>query len=217
MLTLYHFKGSPWCWKARIALAEKGIEHEAIVPENRESNPGFRKLTPIGKVPVLVLEDGTSVYESTIINEYLEDRYPTPPLMPNDPADKARARMIEEIADAYLAPALRRVFLARYRYEKGKIWRLPAVDTVAEEEGMREAAKYLDYLDREAEGQEYFLTQFSLADIGLIPPLTRTARFLDLPLQQKWPSLASWVERVLSRPSVSSTAPPPYVIEEGTA
>ncbi len=217
MLKLYHFHGSPWCWKARIALTEKGIEHEAIVPENRENNPEFRKLTPIGKVPVLVLEDGTSVYESTIINEYLEDRYPTPPLMPNDPADKARARMIEEIADAYLAPALRKVFLAQYRYEAGKIWRLPSIDTAAQEQGMSEAAKYLDYLDREAEGQEYFLTQFSLADIGLVPPLTRTARFLDVPLQQKWPNLASWVDCVLGRPSVTSTAPPPYVVQDDKA
>jgi len=214
MLTLYHFQSSPWCWKVRIALAEKGLEYEAIIPENRNSDPGFRKLTPIGKVPVLVLEDGTSIYESTIINEYLEDRYPAPPLMPNDPADKARARMFEEIADAYLAPALRKVFLARYRYEAGKISRLASVDTAVEQEGMTESAKYLDFLDAEAEGQEFFLTQFSLADIGLIPGLTRTARLLDLPLGQKWPNLASWVERAIARPSVSSTMPPPYVIHE---
>ena len=100
MLTLYHFESSPWCWKVRVALAEKGLEYKPVIPKNRESDPVFRKLTPIGKVPILVLEDGTGIAESTVINEFLEERYPRPPLMPADPADRARVRMIEEIGDA---------------------------------------------------------------------------------------------------------------------
>ena len=212
MLTLYHFEGSPYCWKVRIALAEKKLEYKAVVPVNRDTDPKFKALTPIGKVPVLVLEDGTSLFESTIINEFLNDRYPSPPLLPNDPADRGRARIFEEIGDAYLGPALRLIFTARYRFEAGKIYRLKTVNHEQEAEGHRIAGGYLDYLESALEGQEYFVTQLSLADIGLVPYLIRTARFLELPVSAKWPNIAAWCERMAARPSVSSTHPPPYQV-----
>lgn len=212
MLTLYQFHSSPYCWKVRICLAEKKLEYKSIVPENREADPKFKALTPVGKVPVLVLEDGTAIYESTIINEYLQDRYPQPPLLPNDPADKARARMFEDLADLYLVPALRLIFTARLRYDKGKIYRLPSVNAAQEAEGIKQSAVHLDYLESALDGAEYFVTEFSLADIGLIPALVRSSRLLHLPVQEKWPNLAAWTERMLARPSVSTTAPPPYEI-----
>ena len=212
MLTLYQFEGSPYCWKVRMTLAEKKLEYKAVVPVNRDTDPKFKALTPIGKVPVLVLEDGTSLFESTIINEFLNDRYPSPPLLPNDPADRGRARIFEEIGDAYLGPALRLIFTARYRFEAGKIYRLKTLNREQEAEGTRIAGQYLDYLDGALEGQEYFVTQLSLADIGLVPYLTRTARFLELPIPAKWPNIAAWCDRMTARPSVSSTQPPPYQV-----
>lgn len=212
MLTLYQFESSPYCWKVRITLAEKGLEYKPIVPQDRENNPQFKKLTPIGKVPVLVLEDGTSVYESTIINEFLEDRYPRPPLLPNDPADRARARMFEEIGDAYLGPSMRMVFNARYRFEAGKIYRHKTVNKQLEADGFKASGVYLDYINDAVDGQEYFVNLYSLADIGLTPYLVRTAALLDFPLAQKWPHLAAWVERVAARAAVKSTQPPPYDI-----
>ncbi|HEY3175934.1 MAG TPA: glutathione S-transferase family protein [Candidatus Polarisedimenticolia bacterium] len=212
MLTLYQFEGSPYCWKVRIALAEKKLEYKGVVPVNRDTDPKFKALTPIGKVPVLVLEDGTALYESTIINEFLEERYPSPPLLPNDPADRGRARIFEEIGDAYLGPALRLITTARYRFDAGKHYRLRTVNKEQEAEGIRVAGRYLDHLDGALEGQEYFVTQFSLADVGLVPYLVRTARLLDLPISVKWPSIGAWCERMTARPSVSSTQPPPYQI-----
>src|SRR5678815_4931879 len=86
MLTLYQYESSPYCWKVRICLTEKKLEYTPVMPVDRENDPKFKSLTPVGKVPVLVLEDGTPIFESTIINEYLQDRYPQPPLLPNDPA-----------------------------------------------------------------------------------------------------------------------------------
>ena len=215
MLTLYQFESSPYCWKVRIALAEKKVEYKTEKPVNRDTDPKFRSMTPLGKVPVLVLEDGTALFESTIINEFLDERYPSPPLMPNDPADRARVRIFEEIGDAWLAPALRLIFTARYRFEGGKVFRLKTIDRDQEAAGMKSSAHYLDYLNANLEGQEFFVTQFSLADIGLTPPLVRTARFLELPLKDKWPNIASWADRILARPSVMAAPPPPYnVVEE---
>jgi glutathione S-transferase len=211
MLTLYQFEGSPYCWKVRIVLAEKGIPFTAVIPQNREQNPAFRRLTPVGKVPVLVLEDGTAVYESTIINEYLEDRYPEHPLLPSSPAQRARARMVEETADQYLAPALRAMLLARARMEGGRWVRRPDPSEAQEAEGLRTAAPYLNHLDGLARGREYLLERFSLADVGLIPVLGRTGRAVGLPLAERWPALKAWLDRCLARPAVSSTAPPPLV------
>jgi glutathione S-transferase len=212
MLTLYQFDGSPYSWKVRIVLAEKGIPYTPIVPQKRETDPVFRALTPIGKVPVLVLEDGTAVCESTIINEYLEERYPEVPLLPSHPSDRARARMVEEIADQYLAPALRLMLTARMRFEGGTWHRRPDPSASQEDEGMRAAVPYLDHFNRLLQGRDYFLQRFSLADVGLIPVLGRSGRALNLPLAQRWPALSAWLERCLARPSVVSTTPPPMKI-----
>ncbi|MGH9870747.1 MAG: glutathione S-transferase family protein [Candidatus Polarisedimenticolia bacterium] len=212
MLTLYQFEGSPYCWKVRIVLAEKGIPWAPIVPQNRDQNPEFRRLTAVGKVPVLVLEDGTSVYESTIINEYLEERYPENPLLPAGPALRARARMVEETADQYLGPALRSMLLARARMEGGRWVRRPDPSPSQEAEGLRAATPYLDHLNRLVQGREHFLDRFSLADVGLIPVLGRTGRAVGLPLSERWPGLDAWLTRCLARPSVSSTTPAPLVI-----
>lgn len=209
MLTLYQFEGSPYCWKVRIALAEKGIPFHPVLPQSRETNPEFRRLTPVGKVPVLVLEDGTAVCESTIILQYLDERYPEIPLLPPHPADRARARMVEEIADQYLAPALRTMLLARLRFEAGQWHRRTDPSAAQETEGMRTAVPYLDHFNRMIQGREHFLHRFGMADIGLIPVLGRTGRVVNLPLAERWPALASWLERCLARPSVSTTAPPP--------
>ena len=150
----------------------------------------------------------------TVINEFLEDRYPRPPLMPADPADRARVRMLEDLGDSYLAPALRLMITARHRYEKGTWVRLKTANKEQEAEGFKQASHYLDYLNDAIEGLEFFVTTFSLADIGLTPMLCRSSKLLDLPLAQKWPHLAAWVGRHVSRESVASTQPPPLKFED---
>jgi RNA polymerase-associated protein len=94
MLTLYDAPRCPYCARARIVLAEKGVPYETVTVDlqNRparllEHNP------PHGRVPVLE-EDEWVLAESTVINEYLEERYPDPPLLPVDPAERAAARLV---------------------------------------------------------------------------------------------------------------------------
>ena len=212
MLTLYHFEGSPYSWKARIALAEKGLPFNAIVPQNRDTNPEFRRLTPVGKLPVLVTEEGTAIIESSIIMQYLDERYPEKPLLPANPAARAQARMVEEIADQYLAPALRLMLTARLRMEAGQWHRRPDPNPAQEDEGLRQAVPYLDHFNRLLQGREHFLNQFGYADIGLVPVMGRTGKAVDLRLAQRWPAIEAWLTRCLARPSVSTTAPPPMQI-----
>ena len=84
MLKLYDYPDCPFCQKVRVVLAEKDLEYEKIFVDLRKQEqklPEFLRLNPYGKVPVLVDEDEV-VYDSTVINEYLEEEYPLPRLMP---------------------------------------------------------------------------------------------------------------------------------------
>ena len=92
MLLLYDFGNSVCCQKVRITLRAKGLDWEAVrvdLFKAEQYDPEYLKLNPKGVVPTLV-HDGTPVIESTLICEYLDDTFPDPPLIPNDPA-RARA------------------------------------------------------------------------------------------------------------------------------
>src|SRR5713226_7827535 len=110
MLKLYQFPASGNSRIVRIVLSEKKLGYERInikigKGENRE--PEFLRLNPRGKVPILVHRDGeleTVVYESTIINEYLEDAFPTIALMPKEPAQRARVRLLTHLFDTGMSP-----------------------------------------------------------------------------------------------------------------
>ncbi len=92
----------------RIALSEKHIVWEPVyvnLRANEHKTPEFLAINPYGKVPVL-LDEGAVIYESTVVNEYLEDRFPDPPLMPRDPLGRAEVRLWEDFGDnAFLGPA----------------------------------------------------------------------------------------------------------------
>ena len=102
MIKLYDFLPCPFGQKIRIILAEKGLSYELIqidLTQGEQRKPDFLRLNPFGRVPVLIDEDIT-VYDSTIIAEYLEDEYPEPPLLPaiGSSALRARARTWEDFA-----------------------------------------------------------------------------------------------------------------------
>src|SRR5205809_5827709 len=95
---------SPYAQKVKIALAETGVAGEGRRPHFM-SGPAdaYAAANPRLEVPALV--DGhTRVFDSTIILEYIEDRWPTPPLLPAAPAERARVRMLEELCDTYVEP-----------------------------------------------------------------------------------------------------------------
>ena len=94
MLKLYDYPDCPFCQKVRVVLAEKDLEYEKVFVDLRkqeQKTPEFLRMNPYGKVPVLVDEDEV-IYDSTIINEYLEDEYPLPRLMPEDSQARAQVR-----------------------------------------------------------------------------------------------------------------------------
>ena len=89
MIKLYDFSLSPRARKVRITLAAKGLAYEKVpidITTGEQKTPAYLAIHPYGKVPALQ-DNGTTVYESTIIMEYLNEAYPTPPLLPDDRLD----------------------------------------------------------------------------------------------------------------------------------
>ena len=219
MLKLHHFDRSPFGWKTRMVLAEKKVPYDAIVPENKSESPAFAKLNPFRLTPVLELEDGRTIYESTIINEYLEEAYPQPPMLPRDPVERARVRMLEDTTDQYLYPVIRDLRSAQFEYAPPFLIRKkPAqVDHKLLEEAKVKIHEHLARLDQELAGRTWFGGAiFSLADAALAPPLTSTLPLLGILPDPRYPNIAAWVRRISERPSFRDSAPAePLRIKEG--
>jgi glutathione S-transferase len=188
--------------KTRIALLEKGLQWETTwldLPSGEHKKPEYLAINPVGKVPALI-DDGVVVHDSTIINEYLEDKYPQTALLPKDPAMRARARSFEDYADAYLAPSLGKILLNLRKPEAER-------DQEKIREGAHEVHDHLAYLDRELKGRQFFAGSMSLGDISFIPPLANYER-AGYKIGPEFPNLAAWWERMKSRPSFATSLPP---------
>jgi glutathione S-transferase len=144
------------------------------------------ELNPYAKVPVIVDED-VVVYESAIINEYLEEKYPQISLMPKDLGLKSRARIWIDFCNTRLQAAGGDVAHG-HEVEKAK-------------EKLRE---HLKTLDKQMAGRNYLIGDYSLADITYIPFFTRQQRY-GVSIDGSLRNLKQWVDRLLSRPAVQST------------
>lgn len=185
MLTLYDAARCPYCARARIMLAEKEIEFETTEIDLTDRPAWIYEKNSTGRVPVLE-ENAWLLPESSVILEYLEERYPEPPLLPADLGDRALARVLIFRHDAFTKP-----YYALRREEEG-----------AAEVFDRELAKLDDLLSRQP-----WLTgaAFGLADIAYVPWVLRARDMLGVELDG-FPALADWLERVLERPSVAAEA-----------
>ena len=104
-LVLYDHPLSPYAQKVKIALLEKGVSFEAHLPEGIVTGTAmeeFMAASPRGEVPALVEGDDVRLFDSTIMLEYIEDRWPQPPLLPTGPLERARVRMIEDAIDTHV-------------------------------------------------------------------------------------------------------------------
>lgn len=219
MLKLYAFDRSPFGWKVRVVLAEKKVPYDMIVPENKNEDPAFARLNPIRKTPVLVLEDGRSIYESSVIDEYLEEAFPEPPMLPKDLFERARVRMIEDTFDQYVYPVIRDLTNAQFDYQPPLLIPRKAerVDHKLLEESRGKVHQHLQRLEAELRGKIWFGGDlFSLADATHVPALTGTLRVLGVLPDAKYPALGEWIARASARPSWKAAAPKePMRIKQG--
>jgi glutathione S-transferase len=108
MIELYHFGFSTCSQKVRLVLAEKGVDfvsHEVDLLRGDQHDPKYVKLNPNHVVPTLV-HDGTALIESTLINEYLDEVFPDPPMWPSDPRRRHAARLWTKLLDEKIQAAI---------------------------------------------------------------------------------------------------------------
>jgi glutathione S-transferase len=179
--TLYTAERCPYAARARIVLAEKGLAYDAVEIDLDDKPAWLYEKNPLGKVPVYEEDEGLVLPESDVIMEYLEERYPEPPLWPADPAERALARLWLERFDDRLGGAY-------YAARRG--------------DGQEELDARLAELEQALEVQPYLSgNEYGLADIGYVPWILRALERFGVELG---PSLADWVEGVASRPAVAA-------------
>ncbi len=218
MLRLHTYDRSPFGTKVRLVLNEKGIPFEQTTPVDKATDPEFVKLNPWRLTPVLQLEDGRTIWESTVVCEYLEEAHPQPAMLPRDPYERARLRMVEDAADQYLYPAIRAVVTARFDAKPPYLFRRKpeAVDDAALKEARFKLGVQLDNFEAALGDREWFGgSMFSLTDAALAAPLTGTLRTIGELPRASCPRLEAWVGRLTARKSWAASRPEnPLTIRE---
>ena len=182
-LVLYDAPRCPYCARVRIVLAEKGIEFEVVEIDLADRPAWIYEKNPTGRVPVIE-EDGWVLPESAVIMEYLEERYPEPPLLAADPGDRALARLRIFRQDELTSP-----YYALRRGEESAGERFGAA--LARLDASLSGAPWLG-------GREY-----GLADIAYVPWLLRARDMLGVELDP-YPALSDWLARLEQRPAIAA-------------
>ena len=199
MLKLYNYPDCPFCQKVRVVLEEKDLEYETVLVDLRKQDqktPEFLQLNPYGKVPVLV-DDDTVVYDSTVINEYLEDEYPIPSLLPEDSTGRAKVRSLEDYCDNSFIPPTTMLLAQALRPEGER-------DDQRIEQAREELRRCLYYLREQLDGNQYLVgDEFTLADAAFAPRMMVLGR-LGFEFEPALAPVQTWLERVRARPSVKN-------------
>ncbi len=200
MLKLYDSPECPFCQKTRIVLAEKDLSFETIPVDlgaGEQKRPEFLKLNPFGRVPVLI-DDEVLVYDSTIINEYLEDEYPHPQLMPTDSAARARARTLEDYADNAFLLVTGQI-MHELRKPEGER------DAQRLQTARQQVMQMLAVIDGSLGGRSWLVGNFSLADVAYAPRAVILPA-LGIQLDPEWRNVAAWIQRLNQRASIHDLA-----------
>lgn len=228
MLELYHNHTSVCAAKVRFALEEKGLEwtgHYVDIFSGEQHKPEYLKLNPLGVVPTLV-QDGSVFVESTIINEYIDDAFPEVSLRPADSAARAQMRLWTKRLDDSIHQATGVVshsiayrFLQLAKSQEQVETLLKGIPDPERRERNRDliyngvdsrffigALKRFDRLLTDMEvalrqGEWLAGNEFSLADIGYAPYLTRLEHLRLTPMWEGCPKLSDWFKRIKARPA----------------
>jgi glutathione S-transferase len=195
---------SPYVRKVLVCLDLKGIDYEIdpIVPFFGDDR--FAKLSPIRRIPVLT-DDRTTLCDSSVICQYLEDRHPKPALYPLDVVARARARWFEEFADSRMGD----VFIWKLWNEVAInpfVWGKPTDKTVVEKQLREDIPSVLDYLETELPAVGFLCGDLSIADVALGAMFRNAVMSRYTVDASRWPLTAAYVARVLALDSFTRLA-----------
>ena len=202
----------PYAHRARLVLAEKNLDAHLSQIDPRNKPPGFTDLSPHGTLPVLKLGAET-LWESSVIAEYLEHRFPAPALLPDDPLARARARQWVRFADDRLYADTKRLLLARDPAEQAAA-RARVYDALRfmEREGFARAS---------AIGPYWMGEHFTLVDTTFVPWFEQRAALEKLRgfvWPDECPRLLCWYAFVARRATVrAQSRPPDWYVEQYAA
>jgi glutathione S-transferase len=227
MIELYHSVNSVCAQKVRIALAEKGLDYQGHLMTLRGDQfaPEYMKLNPNAVVPTLI-HDGRTVIESSVILYYLDEAFPSPPLMPADLHQRAAVRVFNKMIDEYVhnsctiltfATAFRPWFAglsgdeidarlakspSKKRTEYKRDVALHGLDSKFVREALEHHDKLLKTMDESLERGPWLAgAAFSLADAAVIPYILRLDLLRLGGLWRNRPRIAAWYARMRERPS----------------
>jgi glutathione S-transferase len=180
-----------------MVLHEKDVDFDVHEVNLSNKSEEFLSVSPYGKVPVLRVNE-TSLYESNIVNEYLDEVYDSPKLMPENPEERATVRSWMAFADDYFFPAVYRVRMGLQRgYSEDEI-----------QEPKEKLSDALSRLEHQLEGRQYLVGEYTLADIAHAGNFHRLRVLLksgEVRLH-KYPNVTAWMERVEGRESYKRSA-----------
>jgi len=207
-VTLYSMSGSPYAWRAWLALVHKGVAftHRTMSYDAGDfKSEEFRKLTPRRRVPVLV-DDEFALYESAAIVEYVEERWPQPSLFSADLRQRAVERRLVREADSYFAERMERLVeavLFTPEAERDSAHIADVCSRLKSEYALWETLLAGDYLSG----------ALSAADYALYPLTALVARMASrnptlIPADLAGPKVIAWMRRMQTLPTVQATWPP---------
>jgi glutathione S-transferase len=195
-MKLYNMNLSNFATKCRIAIYDKGCQVDITpVPGNDLKSPEYLKIYPFGKTPSLDA-DGTMIGESEVINEYLEEKFPNPPLLPKSPEARAKTRGFTRFHDLYLEPPIRALFGQMNPKTR---------DQKLVDEKLADIKTRLDQVEAMLPASGFASGDFSLADCALAPTLFFATNLLPafgLKALDGRPKIAAYWNHVQTRPSV---------------
>ncbi|MEM7171140.1 MAG: glutathione S-transferase family protein [Pseudomonadota bacterium] len=200
MRQLYHLAIDPGCRKVRILLHEKGLEAELRSEKVWEQRQVFLQMNPAGEVPVLIEEDGIAISGSQVVVEYLEEAYPAPSLLGEDPLDRAEVRRLVAWFDQKFHREVTMNLV-----EQKVIKRLLGQgqpDSSAIRAGHSNIHYHLDYVAWLSDRRRWLAGDyFSLADITAAAHFSAVDYLGDVPWSRHHDA-KDWYARVKSRPSM---------------
>lgn len=201
-IKLYSTKTCPFAQRTRLGLTEKGLDFSLTEIDLKNTPDWFSKISPYGKVPVLE-HGGDRVWESAIINEYLEESYPEPPLLPRSPGRRAYARFWVDFANVKLVPTFYKLLLEQ--------------DPARQRELADRYTEHLRFMEREAlaapgAGPYWLGRELSLADLAFYPWFERFCvleHYRKVTLPGDCTRLRDWLTAMDERDAVQKLKQPP--------
>jgi len=210
-LIVYGASVSPFVRKVRVVLSEKGLDYSLEQVNPFQPPPEFIAISPLKRIPAFRdtdLPEPNTLADSSVICDYLEHKFPNPPLYPAAPYERARALWFEEYADSQMASNLvRSLFFERV---VKKMLRQETDDSIVQAALKEHMPQICEYLEKELGDREYLVGRaFSIADISIATMFVNIAHAGE-GVHTCAPKLTAYINRIHGRPSFRA------VIEEET-